>query len=143
MRPLILLLLAAAPLRAETVCYYNHRERIVKPADAYCEKDKLVVSSAGSMVPSCGVSNVLTRFTGDACDKPCESALKGIKSYRKKGKTVIFGPALLPLDAASKWAFAEYEGSCYELREALNNGRKPELSPISDDDLIKAGADSK
>ena len=114
MRPLILLLLAAAPLRAETVCYYNHRERIVRPADVSCEKGKLTVDSAGSMTPSCGVSNVITRFSSDACDKPCESALKGIRSFRKKGKTVIFGPALLPLDASSKWAFAQYEGSCYE-----------------------------
>ena len=145
MKPLFLLLLIAAPARAQSVCYYNHRQHIVQLTSAYCSKNGQLVFDAISdkYTPSCGVRNTLNAFSWK-CQKPCKAALSGIKNYRKQGKTVVVGPSLLPLDSNGKLAFAEYAGSCSDLRERLNaTGKTPEGLDSSNDDNLIGAADEK
>jgi hypothetical protein len=139
MRIALLLLLAAAPLRAQSVCWYDHRARTVESVEPYCKDGQLVFYKFGANYdPSCGVRNTFNLF-GELCADPCKSALKGIKNYPKfKKKIVIFGPALLPLSPSEKYAFAAYEGTCSDLRDKLYRREKSEFEPITDDDLIKA-----
>lgn len=146
MRPLALLalMLAAAPAGAETVCYYNYRAKVAETLSARCSGDQMIVDGSASKIydVSCGVRNTFNLFS-DLCAKPCASALKGIASYKRKGKIVVFGPALLALDSSnnSKWAFGEYKGSCYDLKESLYSKKSAGVEPITDDDLIKAAGD--
>ncbi len=142
---LLLLLLSAAPVRAQSVCYFNSRDKVVDLIKPYCNTGTMVFYSVSANYDiSCGIANTFNYF-GKLCQDPCKSALKGIVNYpATKGKIVVFGPSLLPLGGNnSKWAFAEYSGSCGELRASLTGGKRSELSPITDDDLIKAGADPK
>lgn len=139
MKPLFLFLAlaVAAPARAQSVCYYNHREGIATKVYARCASGQLIFDSYANYTPSCGVTNAFNMFSA-ICKDPCAAALKGIKNLNRKGKNVLVGPALLPLEASSKFAFATTEESCsFERLKA--KGIK--LEPITDDDLIKAGAD--
>jgi hypothetical protein len=137
--------MAAAPVQAQSVCYYNKRARVVQTVEPRCKDGSLIFYSIDALYDvSCGVSNTFNLF-GNLCADPCKSALKGIKNYPKtKKKIVVFGPSLLPLEKTNnaKWAFAEYDGSCGDLRDSLGQKGDPKLEPITDDDLIKA-ADAK
>jgi hypothetical protein len=132
-----LLLLAASAARAE-LCYYNHRARVVERHYPKClgpEEAKLSESALFSF--SCGVRNAGSLFS-DMCKNPCAAALKGIRAYEEEGKTVVYGPALLPTSESTRFAFVLYSGSCSELRREFERGSKPELEKITDDHLISA-----
>lgn len=139
MRTLLLLplLLAAASARAE-LCYYNYKARVVERSYPKClglEEAKL--SDSALFTFTCGVRNAHNLFS-DMCKNPCGAALKGIRAYEEEGKTVVYGPALLPTSPSNKYALVLFDGSCSELRSNLNSGRKSEFENITDDDLIKA-----
>lgn len=140
MRLTLLLLFAAAPLQAQSVCHYDRKAKIAETITPRCVSGQLVFSSIdANYTPSCGIRNTFSLLSA-ACRNPCEAALKGIKSYAAKGKIVIFGPSLLPTGGEnSKWAFAAYRGSCYDLKSTLYEKSSPDFEDLDDDGLIAAG----
>jgi hypothetical protein len=141
MRLALLIMFAAAPLQAQSVCHYDRKARIAEMLTPYCASGQLVFYSiSANHTPSCGIKNTFSMFSA-ACRNPCDAALKGIKNYRTaKGKIVIFGPTVLPTGGEnSKWAFGAYKGSCYDLKSTFDSKSSPDIDDISDDDLIGAG----
>lgn len=130
---------AAAPSApTATICYYNHRQRVVETQSMRCiDHFEAKFDYVNNFRFSCGVRNTFNLF-GALCERPCHSAARGVGRYAQHNKTVVYGPALLPTSADNKWAFVLFNGSCYSLREKLQRGERPAFENLTDDDLIKA-----
>lgn len=128
----------AEPAGAVSICYYNHRQRVVEVQNMSCvDHYEAKFDYVNNFRFSCGVRNTFNLFSR-LCEQPCRSAATGVTRYAAHNKTVVYGPALLPTSPDNKWAFVLFNGSCYQLREKLQRGEKPSFENLTDDDLIKA-----
>lgn len=160
MRAFLLLAMVLVPLPSSAgsrprpsydVCYYDSRARTAytKTFDCYDSGQARLYSGyntngAELISIGCGVRNVANRLSTDICENPCASAIRGMRNFAAKGKTVLIGPTNLPTGPDSRFAFGLYEGSCSQLDRAVKESpglKRPPTDGLLLETLINAAVD--